>query len=32
MNPLSTQANVPIISSARPLTSGHAPVMGGEDV
>ncbi|MEX3953544.1 GNAT family N-acetyltransferase [Paraburkholderia sp. EG287B] len=27
MNPLSTQANVPIISSARPLTSGHAPVM-----
>ncbi|CAD6556978.1 hypothetical protein LMG27952_06234 [Paraburkholderia hiiakae] len=27
MNPLSTQANVPIIASARPLTSGHAPVM-----
>ncbi|MCP3710621.1 GNAT family N-acetyltransferase [Paraburkholderia sp. CNPSo 3274] len=27
MIPLSTQANVPIISSARPLTSGHAPVM-----
>ncbi|MEX3691836.1 GNAT family N-acetyltransferase [Paraburkholderia sp. BR14263] len=27
MNPLSTQANVPIMSSARPLTSGHAPVM-----
>ncbi|WP_069264224.1 GNAT family N-acetyltransferase [Paraburkholderia nodosa] len=27
MNPLSTQANVPIISSVRPLTSGHAPVM-----
>ncbi|MBB2931809.1 GNAT family N-acetyltransferase [Paraburkholderia silvatlantica] len=27
MNPLSTQANVPIMSSARALTSGHAPVM-----
>src|SRR5215472_8846726 len=27
MNPLSTLANVPIMSSARPLTSGHAPVM-----
>ncbi|MCX5545172.1 GNAT family N-acetyltransferase [Paraburkholderia sp. CNPSo 3076] len=27
MNPLSTHANVPIISSVRPLTSGHAPVM-----
>ncbi|MEM5425222.1 MULTISPECIES: GNAT family N-acetyltransferase [Paraburkholderia] len=27
MNPLSTHANVPIMSSARPLTSGHAPVM-----
>ncbi|MEM5452369.1 GNAT family N-acetyltransferase [Paraburkholderia guartelaensis] len=27
MNPLSTHANVPIMSSARPLTSGRAPVM-----
>ncbi|MCP3726618.1 GNAT family N-acetyltransferase [Paraburkholderia sp. CNPSo 3272] len=27
MNPLSTKANVPIMSSVRPLTSGHAPVM-----
>ncbi|WP_343675714.1 GNAT family N-acetyltransferase [Paraburkholderia heleia] len=27
MNPLSTQANVPIMSSARALTFGHAPVM-----
>jgi RimJ/RimL family protein N-acetyltransferase len=27
MNPLSTQANEPILATVRPLTSGHAPVM-----